>query len=133
VARSIREENEQKLRRAGADRVMSPYTLGGRRIAAAVIKPRTMDFLDLVVHNESEDLELGDLQVAEGCPLAGKTLREARVRQEYGITVLAIKRNGEKVHTNPDPDFVIQPGDELIVMGRPADIDRTEQVVCRKG
>ncbi len=133
VARSIREENEQKLKRAGADRVMSPYTLGGKRIAAAVIKPRTMDFLDLVVHNESEDLEIGDLQVSEGCPLAGKSLREARVRQEYGITVLAIKRNGEKVHTNPDPDFVIQPGDELIVMGSPAAIDRTEQIVCGKG
>lgn len=132
VARSIQEENEDKLRRAGANRVMSPYVLGGRRIAAAITKPRTMDFLDVVMHNESPELEFGDLLVEQGCNLAGKSLRETQVRSRFGITVLAIKREGEHIHANPDADFVVQPGDELIVMGSPDAISRAGELICSR-
>lgn len=117
VARSIQEENEDKLRRAGANRVVSPYILGGRRMAAAVIKPRTVDFLDIVMHSESGQLEFADLVVKEDSGLAHKTLQASGIRRDFGITVLAVKRKGEKIHSNPEPDFVLQPGDELIVMG----------------
>lgn len=130
VARSIREENEDKLRRAGADRVMSPYILGGRRMAATVTKPRTVDFLDLLMHDDSADLEISDLTLQSGCPFVDKCLRESQIQQEYRVNVLAIRRGETELHLATDPDFRLRAGDEVILLGHPSDIDRIEQIVC---
>ncbi|MBI2843861.1 MAG: cation:proton antiporter [Armatimonadetes bacterium] len=128
VARSILEENEDKLRRAGADKVMSPYILGGRRMAAAVLKPRVMDFLDLALHTDDIDTEIGDFVVSESAPFANKSLRDSRIRQTVGVTVVAIRRADGTTVANPDPDMVIHPGDELIVVGLPAQLETTEKL-----
>lgn len=122
VARSILKENEDKLRHAGADKVMSPYILGGRRMAAAVIKPEVMDFLDLVVHSDGLETEMGNVTVTSGSFCIGKTLRELGLWEICEVTLLAIKRQGEGIHANPSPSLVIREGDELIVMGTPSQI-----------
>ncbi len=124
VARSIREENEDKLRRAGADRVMSPYILGGRRMAASVTRPGIMDFLDLVLHSEKLEAEFHMLPVTEDCPLVHRTISQIGFRSQAGVTLLAISRPGQDVIVNPSADFEVLPGDELIVMGTPAQIER---------
>lgn len=123
VARSILEENEGKLKRAGADRVISPYILGGRRIAAAVLKPRVMDFLDHVVYGDEPYLEVSDVAVSSLAPFVNKQLRESRIREMTGVTVLAVMRTGEQVHANPTPEFVILERDELIVLGTVDQVD----------
>ncbi len=122
VARSILQENEDKLRHAGADRVMSPYVLGGRRMAAAVIKPEVMDFLDLVVHEDGGDTEMATVTVGPGASSIGKPLRDINPWQSCGVTLLAVRRVGENLHPNPSPGFALQEGDELIVMGTAAQI-----------
>ncbi|NLN79565.1 MAG: hypothetical protein GX141_11680 [Armatimonadetes bacterium] len=128
VARSVLKENEDKLRHAGADRVMSPYILGGRKMASAVIKPEVMDFLDLVVHEDSDRTEMAIAVVGEESPWVGKTLGEVNPWQCCGVTPLAVRRQGEALHTNPHSDFVIQAGDEVIVMGKPAEIKSVQDL-----
>ncbi|MCC6446149.1 MAG: cation:proton antiporter [Armatimonadetes bacterium] len=129
VARSIREENEDKLRRAGADRVMSPYTLGGRRIAAAVLKPRVMDFLELVLHSDSFALDIADIRIAESAPFVGKTLQYCGIREATGVNIIAVRRAGDEIHANPGMDFTLRQGDELIVIGTPRQIEMMEKYV----
>jgi Kef-type K+ transport system membrane component KefB/Trk K+ transport system NAD-binding subunit len=130
VARSIREENEDKLRRAGADRVMSPYILGGRRMAAAVTKPGVMDFLDLVLHSEHFNTDIAHITVPPGSPGAGRSLESMQLWQACGVSVLAVQRPGEELYANPCPDFVIQAGDDLIVMGSPVQIAGTARFLA---
>ncbi|HEY3376419.1 MAG TPA: cation:proton antiporter [Armatimonadota bacterium] len=129
VARSIREENEDKLRRAGANLVMSPYILGGRRMAAAVSNPGTMDFLDLVIHDEKFDTNVAQMPIApEADPI---TLQELSLWQTCGVTVLAVQRPGEVMHANPRPDFALQAGDTVIVMGSHAQISAAHAYLAR--
>lgn len=132
VARSILEENEDKLKRAGANVVMSPYTLGGHRIAAAVLKPRAMDFLDLLVHSNHLDMEIGDLTVKAASPFAGKSLEESGIREASGVLILAIKRKAGETIPNPDSRSVVEVGDELVVMGTSAQLDAAENLTSRE-
>jgi Kef-type K+ transport system membrane component KefB/Trk K+ transport system NAD-binding subunit len=126
VARSILEANEDKLRRAGADKVMSPYTLGGRRMALAVIKPEVMDFLDLVLHSEQFDTNIGHVILPTTSPLVGKSISELGLWQNCGVTVLAVTR-AEKLLANPCPTFELEPDDELIFMGGQAELDAARE------
>lgn len=127
VARSIQHENEDKLRRAGADRVMSPYVLGGHRIAAAILKPRAMDFLD-VLQSSEVDVEIEDIRLSKKSPFVGKTIGESYVNKSTGATVLAVRRPGGEIVANPPRDFVMSPGDELVVMGASAQLDSAERL-----
>jgi len=119
VARSILEENEDKIRRAGADRVMSPYVLGGRRMAEAALHPQVIDFLDTTLHTEDLDLEMQGIAVEEGSRFAGCTLQGCAIRRTTGVTVLAIKRSDGQLLGNPSPETSIRNGDTLIALGRP--------------
>lgn len=133
VARSILEENEDKLRHAGADMVMSPYILGGRRMAAAVIKPEVMDFLDLVVHSDGVETEMAKITVS-GCDRCkGRTLRDLNLWQTCEVTLLAVTRPGEDLHANPSPSLDLREGDELIVMGTPAQIEAARRTLSSPG
>ena len=129
VARSILQENEDKLRHAGADRVMSPYILGGRRMAAAVIKPEVMDFLDVVVHEDGGDTEMATLAVEAGSKCIGKTLREINPWETCGVTLLAVRRKGEVLRPNPSPGYLVSEGDEVIVMGTASQIDAAREML----
>ena len=130
LARSILEENEDKLKRAGADKVMSPYILGGRRMAAAVLKPRVMDFLDLVIHEETANHELADITVSPSAPFVNKTIRDSSIRQTTGVLILAIRHGGDEMTINPSPDFVINENDELFVMGTSDEVDNAERLAA---
>jgi voltage-gated potassium channel len=129
VARSILKENEDKLKHAGADMVMSPYVLGGRRMAAAVIRPEVMDFLDLVVHGDEVEAEMAKIVVEPGSTCVGKALRDLNLWEACRVTLLAVKRQGQELHVNPDPDLDVAECDELIVMGTPAQIAASRELV----
>jgi len=131
VARSIREENEDKLRRAGANHVMSPYILGGRRMAAVVTRPGVMDFLDLVIHSEQFDTEIGYVDVPAGAVYANRTLRELALWQTCGVLVLAVERPGGNLLANPGPDFTVCERDKLIIMGSAQQIDAARKHLAR--
>lgn len=125
VARSILKENEDKLRRAGANKVMSPYILGGRQMAAAVTKPEVMEFLELVLHSDQFDTNVAHITVSPNSPHVGQSLADLGLWQNCGVTVLAVRR-GEEIHANPCPSYEIQAGDEVICIGSQAELENAQ-------
>jgi len=130
VARSILQENEDKLRRAGANKVVSPYVLGGHRMAAAMLSPRTVEFLELVSRYDYSATEIGDILISENSKFAGRTIQESGIRESTGVLVLAIGQQTGKKMTNPSPQTLIRPGDELIVMGTSDQVDAAEKLAA---
>jgi voltage-gated potassium channel len=116
VARVSREDAAAKLHRAGADRVISPYQIGGRRMAMLALRPLAVEFVDTVMHDPSTDLLLEELEIGPESPLIGKTLEAVRQGEEDGLIILAVQRGGRLI-PSPPPALVLQSSDQLVVMG----------------
>jgi voltage-gated potassium channel len=116
VARASQEEAVDKLQLAGANRVHSPYVVGGKHLAAAAVAPGVMDFLEMVLHKEDPDVEIAALPAPENSPALGKPL-SAEILQEGGVMVLALINRQGRMLSNPRSDAILQSGDSLIVMG----------------
>lgn len=132
VARSIKVEDEPKLRRAGADRVMSPYILGGRRMAWAVLRPTVVDFLDSAIGSESLQLEIAEVTVNARSEFAGSTIRESGIREKSGATVIGVRTKTGALTSSPSPDIRIEDGDILVVVGTPAQIESLQRMTEKK-
>jgi voltage-gated potassium channel len=126
VARAEDERAEQKLTRAGADRVVSPYSIGGARVAQAVLRPTVVDFLELATRTEHLALQIEEVQIGRGSRLAGTTLRESQVRQDLGIIIVAIKKTSGDMLFNPTSDTLMEAGDTLITLGPRPQLDQLE-------
>lgn len=116
VARMDQPESEKKLLRAGANKVISPATLSGWRMAMSILKPVSMDYLETVIHDHNIEMDMVELKVDEGSCLVGKTLMNSGIKQQTGAMVLAILR-GDQVISNPSARDTILVGDLLIVLG----------------
>jgi voltage-gated potassium channel len=123
VARSIKVEDEPKLRRAGADRVMSPYILGGKRMAWAVLRPNVVDFLETAVDSESLQLELGEVTVSATSDFVNKTIRESGIRERSGATIVGIRTRTGALTSSPSPDIQVSEGDILVAVGTPNQLE----------
>lgn len=114
-ARSSGPEAESKLRRAGADRVISPHAIGGRRMAMLALRPAVVDFIDTVIYGPGREMQLENVDVGGGSRLVGKTMDQAR--SQFGITVLAMRKQSGKLIANPPGEEIIEEEDRLIVIG----------------
>ena len=128
VARSIKMEDEPKLRRAGADRVMSPYILGGKRMAWSVLRPTVVDFLESALYSESLELEISEVVITAGSEFANKPIRDSGIRQKSGATIIAIKSRGGGLTSNPGPDIELREGDTLVVVGTPRQLESLQSM-----
>jgi voltage-gated potassium channel len=129
VARSVEESAEAKLLAAGANRVVSPYVIGGRRIAAAALRPTVVEFLETVMHLENTDLAVNECVVGERSDLVGRSLVEAAVRQRTGAVVLAIKYTHDGgLDTHLDPDHALEAGDVLVALGTVAQLQELSRL-----
>jgi voltage-gated potassium channel len=117
VARAASTQAESKLRAAGASRVITPYQIGGQRIAAAAINPTIVDFLDVAMHSDEVSLALDEVHLREGSALIGTTLLDSGIRQETGAVIVAIKTHAGILGSNPLPDTVLNAGDTLVALG----------------
>jgi voltage-gated potassium channel len=117
VARSTVEAAEPKLRRAGADRVITPTEIGGRRMAAMVLQPVVSEYLDVVTRGEALQFKLEEILLGESDPYTGRSIGDSRIRAETGAYILAVHRAGGTVNTNPSPDLVLESGDRLVAIG----------------
>jgi voltage-gated potassium channel len=116
VARASSREMEEKLLRAGADRVVTPYTIGGQRMALGLLQPAVNEFLNSVVFDAEKHTELGEIEVREYSEFVGKTLRESRLRERWGAIVVAIKHQRGEFILSPSADTVLGCGDMLILV-----------------
>ncbi len=128
VARAREEESVPKLERAGADRVVNPQELGAARMASFVVRPNVAEFVDVVMHERSMEFRMQEVEVTDDSPLAGRTLREADLRQRANVLVLALRHVDGTFTTNPDPDTVIEPKQVIIAVGTDDDLSRLAEV-----
>jgi voltage-gated potassium channel len=131
VARAEREAAEQKLVRAGANRVVAPYALGGSKVAHAVLRPSVVDFLELATQTEYLEMQIEETCIQSGSQLEGQTLHDSRLRQDLGIIVVAIKKPGGKLIANPPGTAVMEGGDILIALGNRQHLDRLDELASR--
>lgn len=131
VARSTAASAEAKLRRAGADRVLTPTEIGGRRMAAMVLQPVVTEYLDVVTRGEAVQLKLEEILLGEGDPYAGRSIGESRIRTETGAFVLAVHHPGGAVDANPAPDLVLGTGDRLVAIGTEEQLAVLAGKACR--
>ncbi len=118
IARASTEEAVQKLQRGGADAVVSPYITGGRRMAAAALRPQVMDFVDGIISGRGRELYMEEVLIdPNSCPFVGQTLGEARLRAQTGALVLAIRRVNGDLIGGPTADTMLMSGDVMISMG----------------
>lgn len=130
IARASTEEALKKLQRAGADAVVSPYITGGRRMAAAALRPQVMDFVDGILTGTDRAFYMEEFLIdSQNCPAAGKTLREARLRAQSGALVLAIRRSDGTLIGGPTGETKLMPGDSLICMGTAEQLRLLNQIL----
>jgi voltage-gated potassium channel len=128
VGRCNSDETESKLYRAGADRAISPHNVGGRRMAALLLKPLICDFLDVVTHGELVELTLEDVHIEPGSAVVGRAIRDVLVDDLKGIGILGLKRPKRDFQINPHGDTVMDAGDILIVQGSAPSIEALRKV-----
>ncbi len=125
VARTVNAVNEQKMIRAGANRVVSPYQIGGKHMANIVIRPHVTDFLDVVTLDGGLELWLEELVIQPESLLVGQTVGMANIRRQTGVTLVALlRRAGGTVM--PNAETVLDVGDELIVLGTREQLTKLE-------
>jgi voltage-gated potassium channel len=117
VARARIESSEAKLTQAGANRVVNPQGIGGARMAAFVLQPHVAEFLDVVMHDGSLEFRLEEVPVPPGSSLAGRSLRDAHIRDSTGALILALRDGGGAFTTNPSPETMLEAGQILIAIG----------------
>ena len=133
VARAGEEGSEQKLLRAGADRVVSPYHIGGLRIAHTVLKPAVVDFIEFATKSGNIDLQMEEITVQNNSKLAGLTLDECGIGRDLGIIVVAIKNASGDMKFNPTFRTAIKAGDTLIALGEIPKLKTLEDMATVKG
>ncbi len=128
VARANALEAEAKLYKAGADRVISPAILGGRRMAAMLVKPTVAEYLDVVTHGEGVEFQLDEYQIDEHAPLCGDSIGGSDIRTKSGVLILAIRYPSGVIDTNPVATTVIEPGQEIIALGTKDQLRKFERL-----
>ena len=121
VSRANHDETVAKLRRAGADRVLSPYTIGGHRMANLAFQPAVIEFLDSITRAGNTELAVQEVTLASTSPLVGKTMTEAQNALSNGVVLVALKKRSGLV-SGPRPGTLIDAGDTVVVMGVPSQL-----------
>ena len=129
LARADEESTEKKLLRAGANKVVLPYIIGGQKMAQTIIRPTVTDFLELAIHDKDMDLKMEELSVGEASRLNGMTLVNSGIRQEMDVIIVAVRKSDGKMIFNPSSQTLIQSNDTLIAMGRTGDLDRLSDIL----
>lgn len=130
VARATNRSAEPKLLRAGADRVFTPTEIGGRRMAAMVLRPMVADYLDIVTRGGGIELKLEQIMLTDEDPYVGLTIGRAHVRSTTGVFVLAVHGPDGPINTNPTPETMMEAGDRLIVLGTDAQLREFASRAC---
>ncbi len=132
VSRAVDDASVSKLTRAGADRAISPYAIGGHRLAHLILSPTVVDFFETALRRGNEALNIEALAVAPESPAVGRTLEALDLRQATGATVLAILRD-DTCMANPAGDMEFRAGDRLLALGTREQLERVERMLAGRG
>jgi len=132
VSRAIDEGTEGKLKKAGADRVVKPYELGGNRMVQLLLRPGVTDFIEGVAKRREVHISLEEIEVREGSQLVGMTLAESPIRSELNIIIIAIDKSGNKFVYNPQSSAQIEAGDKLIAIGQLENLNKLNNLCIKQ-
>jgi len=117
LARAENDYSIRNLKRAGADKVISPYIIGGRHMANIILKPTVMDFIELATGDSEFVFQMEGFRLEAGSDLIGKTLKDSQIRQELGLVIVAIKSPCDGMVFNPPADYRMAENDVLVCIG----------------
>jgi len=118
VSRAINKNADERLKKAGANNTISPNEIGGNRMAALMLRPTVIAFLDMITHAGDVILDLEDVVICGNSIIVNKSLREVKIPERTGLIILAIKKNNsEKISFNPNSDEILEIGDTMVVLG----------------
>ncbi len=127
VARAESDRSERTLLRAGADKVISPYAMGGHRMAQAALRPAVVDIIDLATHHQSLEVQMEEVSVASSSPCRGVTLRASGLCEQPGIIVVAIKQASGRMLFNPNAEEKLEAGDSVIALAEAPQLREIER------
>jgi voltage-gated potassium channel len=128
VARAADADAAKKLRLAGADRVVQPYSTAGKEMAKLVLKPQVAAFLDLVSATGGADLRFEEIEVTTASGQTGQSVKELDVRGQTGALIIALRKRDGTFDTTPDPDAIVEDGDVMICVGTQAELLLLEEL-----
>ena len=129
LARASHENNEDKLSRAGASRVVSPHLIGGRRMAQVLKRPTVVDFIDIATMGSSLGLMMEEAMIGKNSDLINKNLIDSNLRKDFGVIIVAIKKMAGNMIFNPMPTETLEAGDVIVVIGKREDLQRMNAVM----
>jgi voltage-gated potassium channel len=129
VSRAVERSAHSKLLKAGANKTISPNELGGKRIAASVVRPSITSFLDVITRSGDVVLDLEEVYIDKLSKIAGMSLLEAKIPEQTGLVILALRKQGEdKFRFNPRSHELLEAGDLIIVLGTGEQIDKLQAI-----
>lgn len=128
ISRMVNVKLKAKLKKAGADSVVSPNAIGALRMASEMIRPAAVNFLDSMLRSKQGNLRMHQLEIKEKSPMVGVALMDSGLKHRYKLLVLGAQAEGKEIAFNPEPQMTLQSGMTLIVMGDMEDIARASQV-----
>ena len=128
VARASDDGAAKKLRLAGADRVVQPYSTAGQEMAKLVLKPQVAAFLEMLLSHGGPELSFEEIEVSDACGHVGQTIRALRIRRDTGALIVGLRRRDGSYDTTPSPDTVLEQGDVLIAVGAESDLRALEEM-----
>lgn len=129
LSRASDEKNQEKLVRAGANRVVSPYLLGGRRMAQILKWPTVVDFIDSATVDSPLGLRMEEAVIGPSSNIAGKSLIDSQLRKNFGVIIAAIKKPTNEMIFNPTPTEKLEGGDVIVVIGKKEDLKRMSEAL----
>ena len=124
IARALEDKAEKRLKRGGADKVVSPYKTAGMRVLNAALKPAVVEFLEFVTYREHLSLGCEEVPVGEASSLNGLSIGESGIRNNFGVIIVAIKKPSGEMVFNPDATEKIEHRDILVTIGKEPDLDK---------
>lgn len=126
LSRATGRQAAQKIYRAGADRVISPYVIGGMRFVQALLRPSVYDFVDVATQSGGLDLMFEEVAIGPDAHLDQVAIRDSNIRGDYNVIIIAIKKPSGEMVFNPGPDAVLENDDVLITLGEKDQLDRLQ-------
>lgn len=129
LARSSDPKNEKKLESAGASKVVSPYLIGGQRMAQMLVSPTVVDFIDIATMDDTLGLRMEEAKISAKSQYVGKTLIESNLRKDFGVIIVLIKKSSGEMKFNPNPNEKLEADDVLVMLGKIADLEKINAIM----